>query len=267
MSPSRTIPRTKGVLLEKSVRAAAFLAVFAAIFGLAKESFAASYFLISDESLAGRSPVAVRATALASRVLPAGGFHTETRTTFSVEEVVRGTAGRSIDVALPGGILSSGAGSYAWMPEFRAGSDYVLFLARRSDGAYGVVELELGIFEVQYDAAGTAFAVRPRFPSRALPSRSLDSAGGLPAERPRELRAFLSMIAGGITPISGKPPAGRLQGVPVTGEGGKIRPMWNNLGSVLARWPTNASISAGYVDDDTTDGTGLQADLSDGGEV
>ncbi len=126
----------------------------------------------------------MRATALASRVLPAGGFHTETRTTFSVEEVVRGTAGRSIDVALPGGNLPSGAGSYAWMPEFRAGSDYVLFLARRSDGVYGVVELELGIFEVQYDAAGAAFAVRPRFPSSAAPSRSLDSAGGLPAERP-----------------------------------------------------------------------------------
>jgi hypothetical protein len=45
--------------------------------------------------------------------------------------------------------------------------------------------------------------------------------------------------------------------------------MWNNLGGTLSRWPTGASVSIGYVDDDTSDeqagGTGPQARVSDGG--
>ena len=58
----------------------------------ARRVSAASYFMVPDRSLIERTPVAVRAQAVQSRVVRTEGWHTETRTTFAVEDVLRGSA-------------------------------------------------------------------------------------------------------------------------------------------------------------------------------
>jgi PKD repeat protein len=239
--------------------------LFAALLAPAAPLHAVSYFMISDQDLLDRTPVVVRGSAQQSQVVATRGLQTETRTTFSVEEAVRGIAGKSIEVALPGGTLPSGSGSYAWMPEFRNGGDYVLFLYPRPDGVFGMSELELGIFEVQYDSTGVAFAVRPRFPSGAI--RALAAAPGAQNERPRELESFLAWIAGGQPETSTPAPEGTLRSPLLIGAGGgMIRPMWDNLShGSLWRWSNGGSVSVGYVDEDTSDSPGPQAHVSGGG--
>jgi PKD repeat protein len=223
-----------------------------AILTLAPSVRAATYFAVSDEDLVLRTPIAVLARATSSSVVPADETVAETWTTFQVESVARGVASATIRVALPGGTLPDGRGSYFWMPQFQAGAEYVLFLYPRDDGAYGVTEFEMGIFGVYRDGAGNSFAMRERLQAGGVVPLGTSVPAHL--EAPRQLGLFLDFISR-FPAGSGDywaAPNGPLT-LSLQPTSGSIVPLWSNLTGSLFRWESFSGADVGYVDDDTSD--------------
>ena len=144
-------------------RRRAELRLAAVALGVSSALAASTYFPISDDALRSRSDAVVVVRTVSARVVPTDGPYTETQTRCVVEEVARGAPPREIDVAIPGGRLPEGRGSYFWMPELAIGHRYALFLKRRADGLFTPAEGPIGVFEL--DETGTTARRPERVPS------------------------------------------------------------------------------------------------------
>lgn len=76
------------------------------------------------------------------------------RVVIATERVAKGTARDEISVVVPGGTLGRYRTVFTGSPEFVAGEQVVLFLARRADGEWRILGLSQGVFRVAGLAAG-----------------------------------------------------------------------------------------------------------------
>jgi PKD repeat protein len=234
----------------------------------------ATYLPLSDEALARRSPVIVRARVIGQETRITridGGDAAETVTRFEPLEVLKGRIPvETFEIALPGGTVGGVASWIPGTPSFAPGGEVLLFLSPPEEGAaaYRLTEFGLSKFDVVPDRAGRRFAVRPVFRPEEddlLSQRSIDAASGGAAGRPlREAESFTASLrsAGSgreFLPVSYSAP----DGVPRAPQ--TVTPAWANLGgeegtSNLYRWfwDTGRSPAARVT------AVGTQSGLSDG---
>ncbi|HKC24111.1 MAG TPA: hypothetical protein VKF32_05180 [Thermoanaerobaculia bacterium] len=241
----------------------------------ASRARAASYVLIADSDLAGRSHAIVLARAVASEGVRSLETEVETVTRFELVESVRGNVPASFAVAVPGGELPDGSGIwFDGVPRFAPGREYLLFLRRGADGRHSVTELALGSFDVLVDGAGTRYATRGAFLSGGI--RALAAPGmRAGAESVRDLDAFLRYLRAldrnprtrDDAPDSGDYVAN--PSTPLRPEGTKgIGALWVSIIDTAfmphnpVRW-NPATANVGFVDDDLT--TLNQSGVADGG--
>lgn len=238
---------------------------------------AASYLPLSDEELAFRAPVIVRARVGASeaRIEKSGeGEIVVTRTEFEPLEVFKGAiASPMFSIELPGGEAGGVFYEIPGTPSFRPGGEVILFLSPTSQAEsdrFGLTEFALSRFEIVTDAVGRRFAVRPDFsPSdddhlsrreNVLPAR----AGARHPRRDADsFEAALRSLGSGeeFLPIRYASPRGEASAA------GLLSPLWVNIGGAeggnrLYRWfwDTGRSSPAQVV------AVGTQSGLSDGSD-
>ena len=234
----------------------------------------ATYLPLSDEALARRSPVIVRAQVVEQeiRVSPIDGRDTAvTVTRFEALEVLKGRmSDTTFEIALPGGAAGDVASWIPGTPSFARGGEVLLFLSPPEEGstAYRLTEFGLSKFDVVPDRGGRQFAIRPAFRPEEDDVLSLRPIGAVPgstAARPlREAESFaasLRSVGSGkeFLPVSYSAPDGEPR-APQT-----VTPAWANLGgeegsSNLYRWfwDTGRSPAARVT------AVGTQSGLSDG---
>lgn len=113
-----------------------------------------------------------------------------------VLETLKGSPGRSVDLAVPGGYLNGVHQSVAGAPQLVVGQEYVVFLWTGKSGMTQVIGLSQGVFSVGVDAGGNAVLVRP-----GASEPVLDAAGRLVKDQPvsialSELRARIAQVLG-----------------------------------------------------------------------
>lgn len=126
-------------------------------------SHATTMLVSSIEQLATRSDLVVRGHTLSvqsawdqGRIVTIARMH--------VVETLRGVpTGDPIEVVTLGGSMGGTRMVVVGGPTFDLGEDVVLFLSRREDGRYGVVDLGQGKFEIHRDAAGREQLARRAF--------------------------------------------------------------------------------------------------------
>lgn len=109
-----------------------------------------------------------------------------TRSTFQVEKSIKGNAGQTIEVLLPGGSVGGIHQETVGVPSFQTGDERVLFV-KRSELGPSVLYMDQGSYEVRKDSAGRR-SVAPVSSDLVL----VDSQSGkvAPAESIRSLESF-----------------------------------------------------------------------------
>jgi PKD repeat protein len=214
--------------------------LLAALSALLPASFlpAATYLPAPDAELARRAPVIVRATVVSkeARLERVGaGMRPFTITTVQRLETLKGTAGETLSIRLPGGRVGEVAWWVPGTPDLKPGNEVVLMLDRdpAHPGEYRLTEFGLSKYDLVADLSGRRFAVRPAFGWRAdltLASR-VGPAIGL-AEKAtmlaRDADSFLASLraAGRGQPI---PEVSWASPAPDPARGDGIRPKWVNI--------------------------------------
>lgn len=238
---------------------------------------AAVYAPISDAALLGRAPAAALVRAVASESAVVAPGVAETRTRFEVIETLRGPLGRDVEVAVVGGELGDGRTLVVPdVPRFEAGRIYLLLLAKREDGRYGVVEQSLGAFDVVSDAAGTRWASRLAFSrkgERPVAAAGPDGALRAEAEPMRRLDTFVAAIRGAAGPLEAEMTAyvGEPSGATAPArEARGLTALWDSSWNTQrARWSPSATATtyacdmmpASYGQAGVDDGDGGRATL------
>lgn len=260
------------VPMSRSARRSSTLALLLAAALVATIAPAAVYAPIGDATLLGRAPAAALVRAVASESAVVAPGVAETRTRFEVIESLRGPLGRDVEVAVVGGELGDGRTLVVPdVPRFEAGRVYLLLLAKREDGRYGVVEQALGAFDVVSDADGTRWASRLAFSrkgERPVAATGPDGALRAETEPMRRLDAFAAAIREASGPLEAEMTAyvGEPHGatVPVRETRG-LTALWDsNWNTQRARWSPSATattyacdmVSASYGQAGVNDGDG-----------
>lgn len=263
--------------MSRSARRSCTLALLLAAALVATIAPAAVYAPIGDATLLGRAPAAALVRAVASESAVVAPGVAETRTRFEVIESLRGPLGRDVEVAVVGGELGDGRTLVVPdVPRFEAGRVYLLLLAKREDGRYGVVEQSLGAFDVVSDADGTRWASRLAFSrkgERPVAAKGPDGAFRAETEPMRRLDAFAAAIRGAAGPLEAEMTAyvGEPHGatVPVRETRG-LTALWDSSWNTQrARWSPSATATtyacdmmpASYGQAGVDDGDGGRATL------
>jgi hypothetical protein len=139
---------------------------------------------LSLDDMIGQSTVIVRAKVKSSYAAYSGPI-VYTHYSIQVSENLKGGAGNTLDVVVPGGSVNGMRQSFAGTPTFNAGDEYVFFLWTGKSGLTQVMGLTQGLFSVASD--GSTDPMLTRAASREL---MLDSATGRPvADQPMSMHA------------------------------------------------------------------------------
>lgn len=115
---------------------------------------------LTVNDMTDKSTAIVRATAsLVGGELQSGVIYTHYQLT--VTEVWKGSASRTVDVWVPGGVANGIRQLVPGAPSFDAGTDYVVFLWTGKSGRTQVIGLSQGLFRVATDTSGNRMAERP----------------------------------------------------------------------------------------------------------
>ena len=121
------------------------------------------------------------------------GLVVYTHYTIQVSERFKGVGGNSVEVLVPGGVVNGRRQSFAGVPSFHAGDEFVFFLWTSKAGLTQVIGLTQGLFSVAAD--GTA---DPALTRAATGELMLESRTGRPVKDQTlnmhlgELRAHIS---------------------------------------------------------------------------
>jgi PKD repeat protein len=242
---------------------------------------AATYLPLSDQDLARRSPIILRALVKGSavRVDNVDGKDLPfTITTLQPIEALKGSIGEgAIQVRLPGGRVDDQAWWLPGTPVFTTGQEVLVFLEPRKGhpGEYHVSEFGLGHFDILRDSAGRRFGVRPAFePAEDLYLATLGpEPGAISPERAvlrRDADSLMAMVRGLARPgpaqdVALAAPSGNLRG-PL-----EARPEWVNIGGTEPGnlfkwfWPSpspNGVVAASGTQSNLSDGTDGKADVA-----
>jgi hypothetical protein len=75
-------------------------------------------------------------------------------------ETLKGSAGNVVEIQLPGGVANNLRQSFAGVPQFKSGDEYVFFLWTGKSGATQVLGLTQGLFSVASGSAADPMATR-----------------------------------------------------------------------------------------------------------
>src|ERR1700682_4012501 len=110
-------------------------------------AFATTIVQISDAELYSRADVVVHGTVISSTVREDSYGRPETVTVISPIEVVKGMLSANLTLHQLGGQLPDGRAFKIWgRPEYRVGSEVLVFAIARLEGDYQTAELMLGKF-------------------------------------------------------------------------------------------------------------------------
>src|SRR5579884_1388897 len=109
-------------------------------------------FLTLDE-MSAQSTAIVRGSVIGSHTITRGPV-LYTVYTLHVTEALKGRAGQTIDIAVPGGVANGIQQTYAGAPPLLAGVDYIIFAWQSKSGLNLIIGLSQGLFVV--DSANKA---------------------------------------------------------------------------------------------------------------
>jgi hypothetical protein len=203
---------------------------------------------IRDSELYLRADIVVHGIVLSSATQADSLGRPETVTVIDPLEVVKGRRRGRLVIHQTGGVLPNGRFLQLWgRPEYRAGSEVVVFAIARRLGDFETAEMLLGKFEVWQDGSAHRFAI----PDSALAAhrgvtfyKSLADllagrASGSPDASPRELTRFLQGLRRGTASRISPAPSGALTPVRHPQDAGRS-PSWGNINNALWRWNNNA---------------------------
>jgi hypothetical protein len=223
----------------------------------APAAFATTIIQISDGELYRRADVIVHGTVTSSTVGEDAQGRPETITVVSPMEVVKGALSGNLTLHQLGGQLPDGRSFKIWgRPEYRLGSEVLVFAIARLEGDYQTAELMLGKFEVYKDQQNRRFAI-PDFERGVYDGVVIYRGTADPsAAGSRDLDQFVSFLRGGASSVEPTrvAPVGQL--TPVDGSSGKfhIQPNWGNMNDQLWRW--NNAATAVWMREGTANMTG-----------
>src|SRR5439155_16619926 len=274
LSKDRNFPRSSG-MSSCSRPLSKILLAFSLAALSAISADAATYLPISDEQLARRAPVIVRARVVGQETRLTSEEGTDavvTATRFEPLEVLKGSimAG-TFSIDLTGGAVGNLSSWVPGTPSFVAGGEVLLFLAPSpSDpGRFGLTEFALSEFDLIEDGAGRRFAVRAAFRPEeddALSGRAGAAVARSQARRPlRDAESFLSGLRAAVSGQDFPPVVYAVPGQVRSPE--SAAPAWVNIGGTegsnrLYRWfwDTGRSPAARVL------ASGTQSGLTDGSD-
>jgi hypothetical protein len=158
---------------------------------------AATLERLSLADMIAKSTAIVRGKVVSCYAASAGPI-VYTHYSVQVSERYKGSAGTTVDVAVPGGTVNGLRQTFAGTPAFNPGEEYVFFLWTGKSGITQVIGLTQGLFAVARDSSGDPMLTRA-----ATRELTLDSATGRPAPSERltmhvsELRALIASALAG----------------------------------------------------------------------
>jgi len=148
--------------------------LFLALCGLPLQCATLERLSLGD--MIARSTAIVRGTVTGSTAAFSGPA-IYTHYSIQVTEQLKGTAGGTLDVVLPGGAVQNLRQTFAGVPALNPGGDYVFFLFTGKSGMTTIIGLTQGLFTLAPDPSGDPTATRTA--SREL---MLDPATGRPVK-------------------------------------------------------------------------------------
>lgn len=112
---------------------------------------AVTYVVPSDRDLVRRADAIFIGSAVESHAIATAAGGIATRTTFRVDEAVKGTFENSVQITEPGGAIEARMLTIPGAPRFENGTRYLLFLHRTPDGDLTTYGLGLGRFDFDRD--------------------------------------------------------------------------------------------------------------------
>ena len=236
---------------------------------LASTAAATTIIPISDRQLYQRADVVVHGIVLWSEPKPLANGQVETVSVIGPLEVVKGSVPGNLVLHQLGGRLPDGRFSQIWgRPEYRVGSEVVVFAIVRPEGDFQTAELLLGQFEIHADERDVLFAVpagaigthpgvtwrHPAFVKHGIEDAVAPDQDALDAPDadvgPRELIGFLTYLrAGAREPFPAAfaaegalTPVDHLDAVPF-----RPAPEWGNINDQLWRYSNNATAAWSLV--------------------
>jgi hypothetical protein len=191
---------------------------------------------IADQELQTRADVIVHGIVVSNWVEESSNGQPVTVSVIAPLETVKGQLGGDLVLRQLGGMLPDGRFlKISGRPDYGFGDEVVVFAVERQDGDHQTAELLMGKFDVQYDEAGTAFAV-PSLATAPPGVSALGSPSGLAmATAPRELSEFLRALRGSpgaAHPTSIVGPQGELLSI-VAPAAASAGARWNNGASAV----------------------------------
>lgn len=213
---------------------------------------------ITDRELLRRSDAVVHGVVLSSEVVENPAGDPETISVIQPLTVAKGSISGNLTVRQAGGTLPDGRFFTLWgRPEYRPGSEVVIFTIVDRTGRHQTAEMLLGKFEVWRDESGRKFA-RPDLAIRKNPGVEIAASSNrelnpeeLDSQSPaRELSQFLLYLAGGQAGEMTPAPVGELR--PVRHHDRKTEsPNWSTIGGL---WRYNNNATAGWQTDGVANG-------------
>jgi hypothetical protein len=187
---------------------------------------------IADQDLQTRADVIVHGVVVSNWIEESSTGQPVTVSVIAPIETVKGHLGGDLVLRQTGGTLPDGRFlTISGRPEYGAGDEVVVFAVERPDGDHQTAELLMGKFDVQYDAAGAAFAI-PSVVTAPAGVSVLGSPSGLAmATAPRPLAEFLDALRGSpgaAHPTSIVGPQGALPSIVAPAAAAAVRARWNN---------------------------------------
>ena len=120
---------------------------------------AATLERLSLDDMIAKSTAIVRGKVLNSFTASSGPIiYTHYR--IQVSESLKGSAGGSVEIQLPGGVANNKRQTFAGVPQFNTGDEFVFFLWTGKSGATQVLGLTQGLFSVVADNSADPLTTR-----------------------------------------------------------------------------------------------------------
>ena len=114
---------------------------------------------LSLEEMATKSHIIVRATVLGQAATQRGTL-VYTNYSIKVTEKLKGDAGATLVVSVPGGTIGRVRQSFAGTPTMKTGAEYVVFIWKGKSGILHIIGLSQGLFDLKLNQAGEIVLTR-----------------------------------------------------------------------------------------------------------
>lgn len=126
---------------------------------LALQAPATTLERLTLEEMAAKSHIVVRGT-VAGKSAAQRGPMVYTVYRLNVAEKLKGEAGTTLEVSVPGGIAGGLRQTITGSPVLKPATEYVIFIWKSQSGILHIIGLSQGLFDLKFNAAGEAVLTR-----------------------------------------------------------------------------------------------------------